>query len=48
MSKEKISMSDLQTNLYDCLAALDETGWIDAYNSITGDDLTVDDVEWEE
>jgi hypothetical protein len=46
MDNEKISMSDLQSNLYDCIAALDETGWLDTYNTITGDNLTEDDVDW--
>jgi hypothetical protein len=47
----KQEYSNLANNMYDylmSLATMDRALWIDCYNNITGENLTVDDVEWEE
>lgn len=47
---EKQVYSELASNIYDCLTVLAERNhkvWIDCYNYITGEDINVDDVDWE-
>jgi hypothetical protein len=47
----KQEYSNLADNMYDCLMDMARNSseeWIDCYNFVTGENLTVDDVEWEE